>query len=405
MFMIPLSIWEKESFYAPADIVIAGSGFVGLWSAYWLKRTQPSLSVTIVERGPIPTGASTRNAGFACYGSLTELIADAKTMGEDRMLELVEMRYRGLRRIRKTFGDKKIGYKDHGGYELIAGMASTGNTSPGNPETGTPAADQHAIQSTDMNALRTNIDWLNLRLKKIVKSQKAFRLQDDKIAAFGFAGVRHLVEARDEGQLHPGKLCQALLRLVQSMGVNVLTNLEIKNFEKINGRLLLQTAQGISLRAGQLLVCTNGFARQLLPRIDTIPARGQILVTSLIEGLPFKGSFHYEEGFYYFRDLGDRVLLGGARNLAIAAENTDEMSVTDTIQQELERFLRETILPGKSYTIDHRWSGIMGMGSEKSPVMQQVSDGVFCAVRMSGMGVALAPVTGEKVAELMLGGK
>lgn len=403
--MIPLSIWEIESFYAPADIVIAGSGFVGLWSAYWLKRAQPSLSVTIVERGPIPTGASTRNAGFACYGSLTELIADAKKMGEDRMLELVEMRYRGLRRIRKTFSDKKIGYKDHGGYELIAGMAATGNPSPGNPDTGTSAANHHAPQSTDMNALRTNIDWLNLRLKKIVKSQKAFRLQDDKIASFGFAGIRHLVEAREEGQLHPGKLCQSLLRLVQSMGVNVLTNLEIKSFEKINGQLVLQTSRGISLKAGQLLICTNGFARQLLPRIDTIPARGQILVTSPIEGLPFRGSFHYEEGFYYFRDLGNRVLLGGARNLAIEEENTDEMNVTDTIQQELEWFLRETILPGRNYTIDHRWSGIMGMGSEKSPVMQQVSDGVFCAVRMSGMGVALAPVIGEKVAELMLGGK
>jgi gamma-glutamylputrescine oxidase len=375
--MIPLSIWEKESFYAPSDIVIAGSGFVGLWSSYYLKRAQPSLSVTIVERAPIPTGASTRNAGFACYGSLTELITDAKKMGEDKMLELVEMRYKGLRRIRKTFSDKKIGYKDHGGYELIAD------------------------QATDMNALRTNIDWLNQRLKKIVRIQKAFRLQDDSIAAFGFAGIQHLVEAREEGQLHPGKLCQSLLRLVQSMGVNVLTNLEIKSFERTNGHLVLQTGQGISLKAGQLLICTNGFARQLLPRLDTNPARGQILVTSPVEGLPFKGSFHFEEGFYYFRDLGNRVLLGGARNLAIEAENTDEMVVTDMIQQELERFLREIILPGRSYTIDHRWSGIMGIGGEKSPIIEQVSDHVFCAVRMSGMGVALAPVIGEKMAALM----
>lgn len=394
--MIPLSIWEEESFYAPSDIVIAGSGFVGLWSAYYLKRAHPSLSVTIVERGPIPMGASTRNAGFACYGSLTELIADAKKMGEDKMLELVEMRCKGLRRIRKTFSDKKIGYKDHGGYELIAETPAVGLSGTGYSQ---------MPQPTDMNALRTNIDWLNLRLKKIVKSQKAFRLQDDKIASFGFAGVRHLVEGRDEGQLHPGKLCQALLRLVQSMGVSVLTSLEIKSFEKINGQLILQTGQGISLKTGQLLICTNGFARQLLPQLDAIPARGQILVTSPIEGLPFKGSFHYEEGFYYFRDLGNRVLLGGARNVAIAAENTGEMSVTDTIQQELERFLREIILPGRSYTIDHRWSGIMGMGNEKQPIMRQVSDGVFCAVRMSGMGVALAPVIGEKMAGLMLGVK
>jgi glycine/D-amino acid oxidase-like deaminating enzyme len=375
--MIPLSIWEKESFFAPADIVIVGSGYVGLWSAYYLKRAHPSLSITIVDRGRIPTGASTRNAGFACFGSLTELIADAKKMGEDKMLELLEMRYKGLRRIRKTFSDKKTGYKAHGGYELI-----------------TP-------QTTDMNELRTNIDWLNIRMKKIVKSQKAFRLQDDKIASFGFAGIQHLVETREEGQLHPGKLCQSLLRLVQSMGVNILTNFEIKSFERVNGRILLQTSPETGLTCSQLLICTNGFAGQLLPGLDIAPARGQVLVTSPIEGLPFSGSFHYEEGFYYFRNLGDRVLLGGARNLAIAEESSDEMTVTDRLQQELERFLRETVLPGKTFSIDHRWSGIMGIGSEKMPILQQAGEGIFCAVRMSGMGVALAPVIGEKVAKLL----
>ena len=36
----------------------------------------------------------------------------------------------------------------------------------------------------------------------------------------------------------------------------------------------------------------------------------------------------------------------------------------------------------------------MGMGKEKRPILQQVDDEVFCAVRLSGMGVALAPVIG-----------
>jgi gamma-glutamylputrescine oxidase len=78
--------------------------------------------------------------------------------------------------------------------------------------------------------------------------------------------------------------------------------------------------------------------------------------------------------------------------------------VTDTIQQELERFLREVILPGRDYTIENRWSGIMGMGGvgpERMPIVRAINDHVFCAVRMNGMGVALAPVIGEKVAGLM----
>ena len=128
MITIPsLSIWEKESWFAPADIVIAGSGLVGLWSAYYLKKKHPSLRITIIERGIVPTGASTRNAGFACFGSLTELLADIDQMGEDKMLELVSLRYRGLKKIRKTFRDAEIGYEQLGGFELLASAGKLGD--------------------------------------------------------------------------------------------------------------------------------------------------------------------------------------------------------------------------------------------------------------------------------------
>src|SRR5687767_7344918 len=93
---IMISIWEKETFFAPQDVLIVGSGLVGLWSAFLMKRKSPDLKITILERGMIPTGASTRNAGFACFGSLSELVYDARAMGTEKMLQLVEMRYEGL---------------------------------------------------------------------------------------------------------------------------------------------------------------------------------------------------------------------------------------------------------------------------------------------------------------------
>ena len=374
-----LSIWEKESFFAPADIIIAGSGLVGLWSAYYLKRKQPSLRITIIERGIIPTGASTRNAGFACFGSLTELLADIDHMGEDKMLELVAMRFKGLKRIRKTFREKEISYEQLGSYELL----------------------RSAGKFSDSNGLRSAIDGMNRILKKITGEQKTFRLHNDKIPAFGFAGVRYLIESPTEGQLHSGQLCQALLCLVQSLGVTILNNIDITGYEKVNGHLLLHNQHSFPLIASQLLVCTNAFAHQLLPQLDITPARGQVLVTSPIDRLPFKGTFHFDEGYYYFRNLGERVLLGGARNHAFEEETTTDLTLTDTIQQELERFLREIVLPGRHYTIDTRWSGIMGMGGEKMPIVRAVNDHVFCAVRMHGMGVALAPVIGEQIAAML----
>ncbi|HLK28435.1 MAG TPA: FAD-dependent oxidoreductase [Puia sp.] len=378
--MFQVSVWEKESFYSHKDVIIAGSGFVGLWSAYHLKKNHPKLSIAIVDRGIIPIGASTRNAGFACFGSVTELIADILKSGEEQTMEIVEMRYKGLKKIRKTFKDKEIGYEDFGGYELIT---------------------DH--QEFDINTLRSNIDFLNHKLRKIVKKEKSYYLNDDKIADFGFAGIQHLIENKLEGQLHSGKLCQALLKLVVSMGVTILNSIEIKKFEKVNNKIELETDQPFNLSTSQLLICTNAFAKQLLPELDVEPARGQVLVTSEIPDLSWKGTFHYDEGFYYFRNLGKKVLLGGARNKAFDQEHTYELSTSENIQTELEHFLHEKILPAKSFTIEHRWSGIMGIGSEKMPIARKISEGIFCAVRMGGMGVALAPVVGEQIAELIAG--
>ena len=114
-----VSIWEKESFYADKDVIIIGSGFTGLWSAYELLKKNEKLKVAIVERGVIPEGASTRNAGFSCFGSPTELIFDAATMGEDSMWQLVEMRFKGLEKIRQHFSASALDYDPCGGYECL----------------------------------------------------------------------------------------------------------------------------------------------------------------------------------------------------------------------------------------------------------------------------------------------
>ena len=376
-----VSIWEKESFFAPQDIVIVGNGFVGLWSAFHLKKKKPNLKITIVDRGTIPNGASTRNAGFACFGSLSELIQDEKIMGTEKMLELVEMRYKGLQTIQKYFSKNEIDFDLCGGYELY-----------------------DEIDTKSSKKLIENIEYLNSLLQPITKTKQTFNLIDSKIPDFGFGKTKHLIKNKLEGYLHSGKLVQALLQKVQSMGVQVFTGTEIKTAEKINGQIELRTKPHFHLITKQLLICTNAFAKDLLPELDIVPARGQVLVTSEITNLPWRGSFHSDEGFYYFRNIGKKVLLGGARNKALAEEETTKMDISINIQEELERYLNEVVLPKQKgqYTIDYRWSGIMAMGSEKMPIIKEVQPNIFCAVRMSGMGVALAPIVGNSVATLML---
>lgn len=374
-----LSVWEKESFFAPADCLIIGSGFAGLWSAYWLKKKSPKSRVTILERGTIPTGASTRNAGFACFGSITELLFDGRTMGLDNMLEMVEMRYRGIERIRKIFKKKTIDLEIAGGYDLLT--------------------DQDASNLPD---LKEQIKWLNNELKDVIGEKKVFSISDSRLEEFGLSGFSHLVENRHEGQLHSGKLAQCLMALVQGMGVTILTNMEVQSIEPSSGGYRVNLPSDLHIESAKVLVCTNAFVKQLLPEIDITPARGQVLVTSPIKDLKLQGTFHYDHGYYYFRNLGNRVLLGGARNKAFEEETTTEMVTTTLIQEELEKFLATHILNGKEYTITDRWSGIMAMGPEKLPVIRQISPGLFCAVRMSGMGVALSPVAGEIIAAQIL---
>jgi len=377
---IDISIWEKETFFAKQDVVIVGSGLVGLWSAFYLKKKHPKLKVTIVDRGLIPTGASTRNAGFACFGSLSELVSDAQTMGTDKMLELVEMRFKGLERIQKYFGKKEIDFALCGGYELY--------------EEGKVPTEK----------LQENIAYLNSLLKQITGSKKTYRLADEKISSFGFGKTKHLVKNNLEGFLHSGKLVEGLLHKVQGMGVNVLNGIEITHINYGDDKVEVNTNQQINLSTNQLLLCTNAFTKDLIPALDITPARGQVLLTSPIKDLPFSGTFHSDEGYYYFRNLGNRVLLGGARNKAFSEEATSDLQTSDLIQNALEKYLAEVVLPQfqQQYSIEHRWAGIMAFGKEKMPIVEQLSPNVYCAVRMSGMGVALAPIVAQQVVEMMV---
>ncbi len=372
-----LSIWEKESFYAPQDTLIVGAGLMGLWSALELKKKNDALRITLIERNTTPLGASTRNAGFACFGSPTELIHDAATMGTDAMLEIVEMRYKGIEKIKAHFPDTAIGFELCGGYECI---------------------NKNYLH---WDALNDKIDWLNCLLKDITGNTKSFEQSDEKLAAMGLQGFDALIENSSEAALHSGKLVQALTQKVQAAGIRILYGIEITAWEKQHSHILIQTNKHINLTAQQVLFCTNAFTNTLLPELNIMPARGQVIVTSPINGLALKGTFHFDEGFYYWRNLGNRVLIGGARNTAFEEEKTIDLSGSLVVKNALVSFLQEHLHPKYEYSIENHWSGIMGFTADKTPLVAKVSEGVFAAIACNGMGVALTPVIAEKVARLL----
>jgi gamma-glutamylputrescine oxidase len=374
-----LSIWEKQTFYAPQDIIIAGAGLMGLWSALELKKINQSLRITILERNTTPLGASTRNAGFVCFGSPTELLHDADQSGTDAMLEVVNMRFRGIKKIREHFTDSQIGFDACGGYECIN------------------------KNYKHWNILDEKIHWLNTSLKEITGEETIFRNATAKLPSLGLRGFDALIENKTETALHSGKLIQSLTQKVQAAGVTILYGTEVTAWEKKKDHINITTSKGINFTAHQLLFCTNAFTDKLLPELMIKPARGQVIVTSPISNLAMKGTFHFDEGFYYWRNFENRILIGGARNAAFDDEETTDLSGSETIKKALETFLREHVDPSYQYTIEHHWSGVMGFTVDKKPLLKQVSENVFTAIACNGMGVALTPVAAETIAGLMNG--
>ena len=228
---------------------------------------------------------------------------------------------------------------------------------------------------------------------------------DEEIKVFGFKNVRHLIRNRHEGQLNTGEMILNLTRLVQRLGVIVLTGVEVERVEETGQGVRLEARGGFSGQARQVLVATNGFARQLLPGLEVVPARAQVLITAPLPKLRIKGTFHYDRGYYYFRNIGQRLLFGGGRNLDFAAEETATPGLTQKVQESLEKLLQEVILPGIPYQVEHRWSGIMGLGPSKATLIKPVSANVYCAVRMGGMGVAIGTLVGEEAADMLLQGR
>ena len=64
--------------------------------------------------------------------------------------------------------------------------------------------------------------------------------------------------------------------------------------------------------------------------------------------------------------------------------------------------MEHQILKGKSFKVAHRWSGILGVGGSKMPLVRWLNDDVLIAIRMGGMGVAIGSFIGAVSSALLL---
>ncbi|MFN5417225.1 MAG: NAD(P)/FAD-dependent oxidoreductase [Flavobacteriia bacterium] len=369
-----LSYWERQTYFQDLDFVVVGAGIVGCSTAFHLKKKFPSAKILMLERGFLPMGASTKNAGFACFGSVTELCDDLSKIPENEVWNTVQKRYEGLIYLKELIGEKNLDFQQNGSWDLID-------------------------ENTNISSYRHQLSYLNEQVVAITQQANIYSEDINVGKRFNFKGIQSSFHNKLEAQIDTGKMMNRFEQLISESGILYLSSIEVKGIKQESDSVLIETSFG-DIQSANACICVNGFAQQFLPNEDVLPARAQVLITKPIENLHIEGTFHYQMGYYYFRNIHNRILFGGGRNLDFEGETSTRLENTELIISDLKSKLKNIILPETDFEIDYTWAGIMGVGKTKKPIVQKINSNIAVGVRMGGMGVAIGSQVGKECADL-----
>ena len=113
------------------------------------------------------------------------------------------------------------------------------------------------------------------------------------------------------------------------------------------------------------------------------------------------GTYHLDRGYLYMRTLDScHVLFGGGRHWGISLPLPPERDVESeahwdaALEQAANRWVEVE-------AVTHRWTGWLGVGRDRRPLIGESQPGLYHAVRMGGMGVAIGTGVGRQLAEAM----
>lgn len=377
-----LTFWDRNLLVPQTcDVVIVGAGFTGLSAGITLKRIRPRWHVLVVESESTGTLASSRNAGFLCLGSPTELMRDIQTHGSAAVEDVLRFKISGASILLNYLKKTNLIYNKSVGYELFCsefpkpvGLEDQLNMLNGMMEAAGGPAGYFVLQNHSPNAntpRSDNFSWVKMRW---------------------------------EGQIHPAAAVARLRLQFQNLGGIISVQHRIDALQAGADGVELHSALG-SIRTRQAIIANNAFVSELLPDIAVQAHRAQVLITEPLGKMPFRGNVHFREGYMYARDVGQRLLIGGGRFLDFEAEQRSQLGTTDVIQNYLTEQL--SMLTGISccdLKVAERWSGIMGFTPGRlHPILEVRNHGMLVvAAGMNGMGTALGPYIGKKAAEMLI---
>ncbi len=373
------SYWESTEWLEGNDLIVIGGGIVGLSAALQARVLKPHWKISVIERDTFGGGGSTKNAGFACFGSLSELAHDRSVLGDDEAAALLKKRIDGLKLLRSSLGDSSIGYRDCGSLELI--RKGTGYAMP---------------------SLET-ISEVNAWAAEATGTMHTFHIAEGReLAGINSTMIEGAIASPLEGAIDTGKMMQALRLKAQKTGIRLLFGLNVTGWNQhtanhqieIERAGSLGTAKRFAMKAPHVVIATNAFARELIPKCDVNPKENMVLVTEAIDNLRFDGTVHMDEGHLYARNIQNRMLIGGGRHWNL--KNNIEL------EKKLKALLNEAFPETLNATIEYQWTGVLGIGSNRIPIVSKLHARSVAAVKMGGMGVAIGMQLGKESIELLL---
>jgi len=364
------SYWEVDFRLKNVDFAIIGGGIVGLSSAYHIKKRFPLSKVVVLERDFFSAGASSRNAGFACFGSPSELIADAQQYGWESTMQTLRFRREGLELLKEIIPLQKMQGSQNGGFEIFQKQ------------------DSELLQGVE-----SHLSELCLHCSESL-GYNPYEWGENH---WGFNDVIKVAKINGEGMLHPGMMLGEWTKLCRDMGIDLIHGLEVKEVNMESGYVKVRDHE---ICPRNLVLCTNGLTPSLWAGLDVYPARNQVIVTEEILKEEWNVTFHQRAGYVYFRSVGKRILIGGGRDLFKDQEMTSAMEISDNVIEYLRNHLAQ-IMGLSEINIAYQWSGIMGLGNSKGPIIEKIGQNTYAAVRMGGMGVAIGTWVGKRLSEII----
>jgi glycine/D-amino acid oxidase-like deaminating enzyme len=370
---------------ADCDVAIVGAGYTGLWTAWYLLQTDPTLRVVVLEREHVGFGASGRNGGW-CSAilpmSLDSIAARHGAPAARRMQVAMHATVDEVGRFCATHAASDVFHK--------GGTIDVARTSPQVDRIRSEVAryQRHGFDDSDYR-------WLDAA---------------DTAAILRMDGARGAMFTPHCATVHPLRLVHALARAVADAGAVIVEGVNVERIEPHR----LRTSAGdvrpdIIVRATEGYTCElPGERRSILPIYSLVVAT-EPLPTAVWDAIGLSDRPTFADGrhliIYGQRSADDRLVFGGRGapyhfGSRIDARFDHHSDVRDRLTAEL-----ATLFPAVAgFAVTHHWGGVLGAARDWSCAVRfDRATGLAVAGGYVGDGVGTSNLAGRTLAALITG--